>query len=603
MLASRQLNTSTSLRISLLCEVQQVRPAVRAAREFLAANFCTENELTACEYALAEACNNAVVYALPSRQMDEIELELSCDDTRIEIRVHDHTAGLELPAKVDLPDPESESGRGLFIILSMVDEVSYASGIGENTLTMRKFRNGSGSKTKKVLQPSLEELTVKLAESESIVSQMAEELSSCYESLSAIFRNGRELGKTDNIQKFSRSLCEDLVKITGSDWFLLRIVPKGETALKLFASSSINLQMPPILIPTDSRRMVSAELSSVTQRRNVCLDSQNPMEKADPLHAMPPARAIVIHPFYFAEALIGTLAIGKNSSSAFTAADVNVVQTFADFLAIQIANDRLHEEHLENQLVTRELEIARGIQRALLPKSLPLLPGFSLAGFCESARHVGGDFYDVVSINQHSALLVIADVMGKGVPAAMFAAILRSVLRGAPELASQPATLLSRVNHLLFADLSDVEMFITAQLAFVDVQKHQLVVASAGHCPALLVSAEFPEPKLISPDGMPLGILSDTRFTQIEESFSENSRLLLYTDGLTESRDGNSQFFGQARLISWINTPTVFQQNAEQLKKSLATELGKFQQQAPPCDDQTFLILAGKITPPNYDAS
>ncbi|MBI3191688.1 MAG: SpoIIE family protein phosphatase [Pedosphaera parvula] len=125
-----------------------------------------------------------------------------------------------------------------------------------------------------------------------------------------------------------------------------------------------------------------------------------------------------------------------------------MVRTFADFLAIQIATARMQEEQMNLRLVMHELSIARNIQRALLPKTLPQPPRFGLAGFCESAREVGGDFYDVVELTSDSLLLVIADVMGKGIPAAMFAATLRTLVRSMSRQAPHPGRLLAQMNRL-----------------------------------------------------------------------------------------------------------------------------------------------------------
>src|SRR5213078_2814923 len=127
----------------------------------------------------------------------------------------------------------------------------------------------------------------------------------------------------------------------------------------------------------------------------------------------------------------------------------------------------------------RELDIARNIQQSLLPKTFPSLPGFGLAGFCLSARQVGGDFFDVLPLSSHSALLVVADVMGKGVPAALFAATLRTLIRAMAEWTHRPGELLARVNRLMYDELSGVDMFITAQLALADTRQGRLIVASA----------------------------------------------------------------------------------------------------------------------------
>jgi serine phosphatase RsbU (regulator of sigma subunit) len=228
----------------------------------------------------------------------------------------------------------------------------------------------------------------------------------------------------------------------------------------------------------------------------------------------------------------------------------------------------------------------------LLPNSLPHVPGFGLAGFCESAQQVGGDFYDILKFDDQSLLLIVADVMGKGLPAAMFAAILRSLLRAVPEWTNQPAHLLSRVNRLLFKELSGVDMFITAQLVFVDTSQSRLIAASAGHCPMLLAHAKEPPVKVLSPEGLPLGILPDTTFGAQVEDLSHQSRLLLYTDGLTEARNAEGQFFGQDRLVDWFQRSLDKPQSAEDLKTNLAAELGAFQGAAAIQDDQTFLIMA-----------
>jgi serine phosphatase RsbU (regulator of sigma subunit) len=289
--------------------------------------------------------------------------------------------------------------------------------------------------------------------------------------------------------------------------------------------------------------------------------------------------------------LIGTVAIGKRGSDVpFTAVHANVVHTFADFLATQIVNVQLQEEQVHTRLLSRELEIAQNIQRSLLPRSLPALSGYGLAGYCESARQVGGDFYDVLKMDENSALLIIADVMGKGMPAAMFAAVLRSLLRAVPEWTSQPAALLGRANRLLFEELSGVDMFITAQLAYVDTARQRMITASAGHCPLLFANGRHVKP--IAPEGLPLGIMADATFTAHTETLSSHSRVLLYTDGLTEARNQHGELFGQERLTQWFADKVQSEPSADELKSHLAEYLNEFQSNAAPADDQTFLVMA-----------
>ena len=367
--------------------------------------------------------------------------------------------------KLNCRNPDSESGRGLYLITSLMDYAGYFRGPDENLLVLRKARPAGRTQPAPsgfVVQalacpsPSLSPDKGIPTENDRVIHDLVEELSSCYESLSAIFRYSAELGKTGRLQEFARRLFDDLLHIIGAEWFVLRLAARDGSRLEVFVASEPALELPgsPSLaaeatstgrakLPLSPNISPSLETEAAATHQIVWFDSAKNPAPHDPLVKLKPGSAGLVQPILLGDQFIGTAALGRrlppNPSSArdgqvFTAAQTNVVNTFADFLAIQIANARFQEEQLHQRLVTHELEIARNIQRSLLPAALPQLPGFSLAAFCRSAQAVGGDFYDAIKINDHSLLLVIADVMGKGIPAAMFAAILRTVLRASPEL-------------------------------------------------------------------------------------------------------------------------------------------------------------------------
>lgn len=579
---------AVSLRLALRCELAQVRPMSAAVREFLRENGASADELQAAELAIAEACNNAIKYAAGPARDKAIEVEVACDPQRLELRVCDNTQGFDWPEELRLPEPGEENGRGLFLIHSLMDRVQYFRGRGANCLVMRRLRHGAAPDS---AVKALAEKDRRLDESEQIVRDMAEELSFCYESLSAIFRCSADLGKTNDLEDFARRLLTDLAGITSAEWFVLRMAVRGEPKMEVFTSSDPGLLLPPLNLKEAVSRSVEAE--AAYSREDVWFDHNSPLRPGDPLARVRPGSMGLVHPIYLADTLVGTLTVAKpQGSGAFSAVQANVVHTFSDFLAVQIVNARYTDELLRSRLVSRELEIAKMIQRSLLPKTLPRISGYGLAGFCESAHQVGGDFYDVIKISDDSLLLIIADVMGKGIPAAMFAAILRSLLRAVPEWMSQPAALLARVNRLLFEELSGVDMFITAQLVYVDSRARRITAASAGHCPVLLAFDEEGGVKVISPEGMPLGILPDTTFVNQSEPIPQNCRVLLYTDGLTEARDARGHFYGQERLVTWLRGSARNRKTAEELKDDLAAELGAFQARSTLNDDQTFLIMA-----------
>jgi serine phosphatase RsbU (regulator of sigma subunit)/anti-sigma regulatory factor (Ser/Thr protein kinase) len=579
---------SVALRLALRCDFSQVRPMAATVREFLMANGAAPEEIQAAELAIAEACNNAIKYAAGEGRDKDIEVDVLCGPEQLELRVNDNTRGFEWPEKIDLPEVSEENGRGLFLITSLMDRVNYYRGRGENCLVMRRKRDDPAPM---LAARTASESDRRLNESERVVRDMAEELSFCYESLSAIFRCSAELGKSNDLEDFARRLLTDLSQITSAEWFVLRMAVKGEPKLEVFTSSDSGVLLPALQLAEAANRSVEAEAACA--REDIWFDHLNPLKPGDPLATVRPGSVGLVHPIFLGETLVGTLTIAKTAGTgAFSAVQANVVHTFSDFLAIQIVNARYTDELVRNRLISRELEIAKTIQRSLLPKTIPRLSGYGLAGFCESAHQVGGDFYDVIKINEDSILLIIADVMGKGIPAAMFAAILRSLLRAVPEWMNQPAALLARVNRLLFEELSGVDMFITAQLVYVDSRARRITAASAGHCPVLLALDADGNVKTISPEGLPLGILPDTTFSNQTESMPKNCRVLLYTDGLTEARDAKGEFYGQDRLVKWLRKSSETRKTAEELKDELAAELGAFQARSTLNDDQTFLIMA-----------
>lgn len=588
------------LRLALPCELKEVRQAAQTVHGFLREQGCNEELLTACDLALVEACNNAIKYAPETSRIQPVGVEVICHDGQLEMRVTDHTTGFEWPGRVELPPPESESGRGLFLIQSLMDSADYLRGKGENTLVLRKSRSSSTSQNAGFL-----------FDNDQLMAGLLDEVSSCYESLSAIFRHSAEHGKTGDVQKLARRLLADLAAIVGADWYVFRAA-QNQSRIDVLAASESALDMGSIVFRGENADTEFLEAEAANLHKPIWFDENRGFAGGDPLRLKPRSRGAVF-PLFVDGEFAGTLALGKsagrgaaprrslfarstnapasNSGRAFTAGQARLISSFGQFLAIQVVNTRLNEEQITNRIIARELEIAGSIQRSLLLKEMPQLNGFELAALCRSAHQVGGDFYDILKLNETTALLVIADVMGKGVLAAMFAAILRAVLRATPELNRQPASLLARVNQLLFDELSGVDMFITAQLVFVDTAARQIVVGSAGHCPLLV--ADDSGVKSLSPEGMPLGILPDAVFVDETMALGPNSRVLMYTDGLTEAIDAAGGRYGQDRLTDWFKKNHGRARSAGQLQDELADELAQFQDKTSLNDDQTFLIMTG----------
>ncbi len=586
-----------SNRVVFKCELAAARTATRILRTFLAEQGLDETELFQCELCLAEACNNAVQYAAATETHPPLVAEAIFHGTGVELRVTDHTNGFELRERAPTIDPMRESGRGLFIIQSLMDDVRYYRATGRNTLVMRKSRTRQNHRLERDTSvATLEDARRQLESCQQTITGMARELCVRSETLAAIFRYSGELGRTSDLEGFGQRLLGDLLHLTAANWFVLRIVPVSGAQLVVFAASDPPLRTSPIALTPAAGRPDALELEAALARRAVEFESIEASRRGalDPLRGVGAGASGLVQPLLFGDKLVGTLAIGRREPAAFTALEAETIRIFAEFMAVQVINARQLEEQLHSRIAAHELDIARRIQRALLPRNLPQVPGFTLAASWESARQVGGDFYDAYRIDANTLLLVVADVMGKGVPAAMFATIMRSLLRALVVRSHRPANLLRRLNELLYDELSSVGMFITAQLVVVDTLRRQIVAANAGHCPVLIVGADAIRPLRVA--GTPLGVLPDVIYREQTTAFTSPAGLLLYTDGVTEALDPAGNMFGYERLTAALRRQIGSAPNAEALRDALAADLGAFSRGEPLRDDQAFVVLLEEPT-------
>jgi len=566
------------------CDFAAVRAGVTQIGLWLGELDLSETDLGAWELALIEAGNNAVKYTQDAARSLPVVFDVSAGAGDVEARVTDHTPGFDWPEEIHLPSPDAEHGRGLFLMQSLTDEVFYLRHTMQNVLVLRRKRSAGKQ------LPDAADLHRRLADAESALTEMTAELAANYESLVAIFRYSAELGAQTDLKELSPRLLQDLMQLAEADGAVLRLASvdgkKLETQLILPGSSSAAL--PPITLTNAG---TSAEARAAQTHTDIWFSPQDPLGKDDPLRAAIPSGNGVCHAFFVAGQLVGTVALGRLSAAKpFTAAQVNLVHTLVDFLAIQLVNARLLDERTAARVTRRELQIAAEIQRLLLPAQLPACLPFSLAAACQSATQVGGDLYDAIPVGDGAALLVVADVMGKGVPAALFAAVLRSTIRSLWHLHARPGELLTAVNQILFADLSQVNMFITATLVYVDTKNGQLLSASAGHCP-LMFCAMSAETVVPGQPGLPLGIDLKITYHQSIHPFPPGAAALLYTDGLTDTRNSSGELLGESRVRQWFAEAVAQTPDAEETKNSFLQKVAAYRGPAPLTDDQTLVLI------------
>jgi sigma-B regulation protein RsbU (phosphoserine phosphatase) len=225
-----------------------------------------------------------------------------------------------------------------------------------------------------------------------------------------------------------------------------------------------------------------------------------------------------------------------------------------------------------------------------LPERCPSLPGWQIAAFWRSARQVGGDFYDFIPLRDGTDRLgiAIADTADKGVPAALFMALSRTLLRAAAIGGRGAAEALTRTNDLILADARS-DLFVTIFYIIVDTSSEMVRFANAGHNPTLLVRVASPIPEYLTEHGMALGVMPDVTFEEQSLAVGQGDVVVLYTDGVTEARNEAGEEFGLERLERCVidNMSGSVDDIVQAIKDALRAHVGD----EPPFDDITFVVL------------
>jgi len=258
-------------------------------------------------------------------------------------------------------------------------------------------------------------------------------------------------------------------------------------------------------------------------------------------------------PLRMGEHLVGVFTASHPEVDAFPRQQLRILQALCDHVAIAIHNARrFQSERAERAVMDREAQEARAMQQALLPKSSPYIPGFVVSGLSVPARAVGGDWYDFIPFPDGRWGLVLADVSGKGTAAALLMSATRGVLRSLAEACCTPGEVLTRLNQLLVDDFP-AGKFVTMVYAVLDPATRTVVFANAGHLRPLFIDDQG-EHFLDTERGLPLG-LGCGDYSETQVSLSAGSKLIFYSDGITEAENANEEEYGLGRLAEHAIKP------------------------------------------------
>src|SRR5437870_8346728 len=254
----------------------------------------------------------------------------------------------------------------------------------------------------------------------------------------------------------------------------------------------------------------------------------------------------MVAPIISNDEVIGVFDLESDELNAYSNDDLEVLMLLASQVAIIIEKVMLHDQLIEKQRLETQLEVARQVQLELLPARDPELEGFDISAYNFPTEEVSGDYYDWVRIYDDQIGIVIADVSGKGVPAALLMAFLRASLRAATHIGYAPHISMSKVNYLLWESIES-NQFVTAFYGILDATNRTLAYANAGHNPPLLIDADG-KTRFEERGGVPLGMFRDSRYYESYATIEPGQMLVLYTDGVTEAANPKGEEYGRGRL-------------------------------------------------------
>jgi len=263
-----------------------------------------------------------------------------------------------------------------------------------------------------------------------------------------------------------------------------------------------------------------------------------------------------------------------------------LLQTLAMEASTVLENARLLEEERAKQRMEEELKVARDIQQSLLPRSLPSAGWLRAAGSSVASAQVGGDYYDVIAVNDRCWGAVVADVSGKGVSSALLAALLQGALIPASDHADVLTRRMERLNTFLI-DRTGGEKYATVFYCLLD-QSGRLDYVNAAHCPPIVVrpSGETAE---LGATGVPVGLLEGSKYELAGRQLSPGEKVVIYTDGVTEAQDARGAFFGRKRLFDLVRAQASA--SSSELHDAIQGAVREFTEGAPQSDDITLVVL------------
>ncbi len=299
----------------------------------------------------------------------------------------------------------------------------------------------------------------------------------------------------------------------------------------------------------------------------------------------------MVAPIISNDKVIGAFDLESDALNAYSEDDLAVLQLLTSQVAIIIEKVNLHEQAVEKKRIEAQLEIARQVQLELLPDEDPEVENFDISAYIFPTEEVSGDYYDWVKIFDDQLGIVVADAVGKGIPAALLMSFLRASLRAGVQEGYAPHIAMSKVNNLLWDSVED-HQFITAVYGILDCTNRTFVFSNAGHNPLMIIRADDAI-EFVEFGDLPLGMFRDARYHQHFARFRKPGEILvIYTDGITEATNETGEEYGKERFAACILECKNL--TAKEMIDYVRKDVSEFTENKYLDDDGTIFIVKAK---------
>lgn len=295
----------------------------------------------------------------------------------------------------------------------------------------------------------------------------------------------------------------------------------------------------------------------------------------------------LITPIISNDEVIGVFDLESDHINAYDHEDLSILELLASQVAIIIEKAALHKQFTEKKRLQAQLEVAREVQLELLPDGDPDLNGFDISAYVFPTEEVSGDYYDWMNLFDDQMAIIVADAVGKGIPAALLMAFLRASMRAAIQIGYAPHIAFSKVGNLLW-DSVESQQFITAIYGILDATNRTFVYSNAGNNPPLLIDQDR-KYRFIEYGDMPLGMFRGIHYHQHFIRIEKGKTLVLYTDGITEAANPDGEEYGQERFARRVLDSINL--SANEMIKFIRQDVVMFTKRTSLDDDTTMFII------------